>query len=198
MPSLDGPQAHSPGYSNNYHSSFSSLPPFNPPYPNDQSEPPMFSSSSGSSSASSSHASPCSDLFNERHDIHNSFDLSFDTLTLDTHLNRLFSTTLFDSFLDQPNSPASTQSAPAGPHGDFSWMEGTNFHPTLCRETVPCAQTFDDQVFTSPTRYSSSASSTASPNLSTLETMLSATDFDVPATSYSVQPPPAELQHYRM
>jgi hypothetical protein len=108
-------------------------------------ESPHFSNSSGSSCSSSSNSSPRSDYFETQQDLSRSLDVDFEALASDAHIHRLFSPSTVNPFLDQPFFPCS-------PHvvdpGEFTWMEGNDFHPGFgCNQILPFPQPLEDQYF---------------------------------------------------
>ncbi|TFK62373.1 hypothetical protein BDN72DRAFT_848761 [Pluteus cervinus] len=89
---------------------------------------PLLPNSSNSTSSGSSNSSPRTDFFETRQDIPNSYDVELDTLTLDTQLNRLFttSTTSYESYVDQGSTSCTPQAT------ELNWVEGsgTTFYPS--------------------------------------------------------------------
>ncbi|KAL0961258.1 hypothetical protein HGRIS_006220 [Hohenbuehelia grisea] len=164
-----------------------------------------FSSSSGSSSASSS-SSPRSEFFDNQQDILTNFDLGFDSLTLDSHLNRLFSSNMFEPFLDQSFPSCSPQSSHPVISGDFAWPEDQDFYSSYTN-IASDGFAFPDSIaseahFTTNLDYPSgllpntSPPTTTVPDLSIPGAVPCSTDVDSSATDSRALPTPAELQHY--
>ncbi|RDB14606.1 Zinc finger protein klf1 [Hypsizygus marmoreus] len=128
--------------------------------------------SPGSSSTSSSLSSPRSEFFDNQADISGAFDMTFDTFALDSHLNRAFSSNLFDSFLD--HSMSSCTPTQPGSLQDFSWLEGSELYPAFGDDqfTFPQPHGYDDQGFTTDFAAFTSTNSSlnSSPRTSTHQT----------------------------
>lgn len=155
---------------------------------------PSLSHSSSSSSPSSSRASPQSDLFETRQD---TFDLEFDSLSMDTQFSRIFSHNVYDSFLEEPLT-----CSPTGVNqGNFTnWMENGEFGYD---DSFALSQPFsmDQQDFV--TEYSTIIPpTTLSPiilgqHASIVDTQ-SLAHFQTSPISSPQGPLPEELDHYRM
>lgn len=92
----------------------------------------------------------------------------FDTFALDSHLNRVFTDSLFDPFMDQSMNSCSV--TPLGSANDFTWFEGSELYPAFGSEQFfPQPQGYDDQGFTTDyeTFTSTDASGNSSPRTST-------------------------------
>lgn len=108
------------------------------------SDVPTLSISSGASSASSSQSSPRSEFLDSRQDMSVAFDMSFDPLAFDTHLDRIFSNNALEPFLDSQMVTCS----PIADPGDFPWLDGNEMFARYGDETFMFAQAgYDDQGF---------------------------------------------------
>ncbi|KAF8660900.1 hypothetical protein AX16_001529 [Volvariella volvacea WC 439] len=154
-----------------------------------------FSTLISSASSSSSSSSPRTDFFETRNDV--PYDLELDTLTLDTQLNQIFSTSTFDPFLDQSFSPCSTQPQ----MNDFTWVEGGNtYYPGYSDDgfalppneplVPPPVDYQNNQLLGSMmiNQVPSSQAIRSSPSSSALGTL--------PRISQYGEPTAAELEHY--
>lgn len=154
---------------------------------------PLLHHSSASISSGSSNSSPRTDLFDARQDIPHTYDVDLDTLSLDTHLNRLFTTPTLESFVE---------SSTCSPHAnELAWLDGGGnaFYPQY-HDGYGYA-TSGDQFPGSAIEYASHAS-TANGTIPTLGLPPSSPSTNLGAMprlvdQHVVDPTAAELEHYR-
>ncbi|KAG5652521.1 hypothetical protein H0H81_004752 [Sphagnurus paluster] len=133
---------------------------------------PALSISPRSSSTSSSHSSPRSEFFENQPDMLGTFDLNFDTYTLDTYLNRFSNTTLAEPFFDQ--SLSSCSAPQLGSINDFSWLESNEFYTSFGDEQFGFSQPYGyDEGFSNFAALTSTEAITdSSPRISAHQTSL--------------------------
>ncbi len=162
---------------------------------------PQFAASSSSSSASST-SSPRSDFFDNHL---GSYDLGLDALTLDSHLNKLYSTNLFEPFLEQSfTSPSPEQSGLLS--GDFGWTEGQDFYSnysTLTADELAYVSSLDAGTQPYPTQFSDNIlMATPSAHLDNISNIsvshAPCTSIDSSSAPFpTTRPSPSDLQQYR-
>lgn len=131
------------------------------------------------------------------------FDMGFDSLALDTHLNRLFNNNMFEPFIDQQPHSCSPQ---LGDPNDFSWMDGSELYPGYGDDSYTFqTQGYEDQGFS--TDYAALTSNDTSASTSPRMSIDHSSGMDsVPSSFYDTSsvtavetqdPGAAELDHYR-
>lgn len=110
---------------------------------------PLLTNSSASISSGSSNSSPRTELFQDgtRHpDIPHTYDVELDTLSLDTQLNRLFTTPTVESYGVDPTSASCNPQA-----NELAWLDGGNvFYPQYQEDGYTFAAGGDAQFPGSP------------------------------------------------
>ena len=157
---------------------------------------------SSGSSTTSSQSSPRTEIFESLPDMSVPFDMSFDALAFDTHMDRILSTDVFQPFLDTQMTACSPQvSDPV----DFSWIEGIEMFPSYGDESLIFSQVgYDDHGFSSGYATVSSPDSVSprmSAPLAELGTTLDTFYHDESASAAIVNPleiTAVELDQYRM
>jgi hypothetical protein len=128
------------------------------------------------------------------------YDMGFDSIALDNHLNRLFVSNMFEPFLEQTLQSCS----PIDPN-DFTWMEGGEFYPTYSDDAFTFPHGYEEQGFSTDYTSLTSTDSSASPSPRMSTHRLSAID-PMPIPFYDASsvvksgiqgPTTAELDHYR-
>ncbi|KAF7422889.1 hypothetical protein PC9H_011053 [Pleurotus ostreatus] len=162
---------------------------------------PQFAASSSSSSASST-SSPRSDFFDNQL---SSYDLGLDALTLDSHLNKLYSTNLFEPFLEQSFTSPSPEQSSGLLSGDFGWTEGQDFYANysnLTADELAYVSSLDAGTQQYPTQFSDTILLATPPapldNISNISlshapcTSIESSSAPFPTT----RPSPSDLQQY--
>lgn len=166
-------------------------------------EPPGLSTSS-TSSVASTRSSPRSDLFEPRGDFAQSFDVAtFDTLTLDNQLGRLFPnpSAPFENFgLEQTLSSCSP---PFAPLADLStWLDGREALPRYATSDVfsyPQGVRMDGQDFMPDyTSLGPVPSHNTSPSQVGVTVNPAGASFDSSVLTNALEPTAEDLEHYRM
>lgn len=163
---------------------------------------PQFAASSSSSSASST-SSPRSDFFDNQL---GSYDLGLDALTLDSHLNKLYSTNLFEPFLEQSFTSPSPEQSSGLLSGDFGWTEGQDFYANysnLTADELAYVSSLDAGTQQYPTQFSDTILLATPP--APLDNISNISVSHAPCTSIesssapfpTTRPSPSDLQQYR-
>lgn len=145
-------------------------------------------------SSASSDSSPRTDIFdNARRDVPSPFDVELDALALDGHLNRLFSNTTMELFLDQQFPSCAPQS------NDYTWLDsGNTFYPAYNGDAFP--STPSNQVHHLSAEYADSGLSGGNMvnPVASLATRISPPSplGGIPKMSQQAEPAAAELEHY--